>query len=141
MKIKFANSNIEGKLLEGEYLRYANEKYGEYLCVGIFNTNRILFQYIDIANESVDFVQSVVDNVPDFAMNYLEGVLSDKTDVLVRMIFYPGTPTSFEIYYDCYCEEDDVENLISWIASHNDFAAEEYKYTEIIDGHQMCIGS
>ena len=141
MKMKFANNELECELLEGEYRRYADEGYGEYLCVGISNTNRVLFQYIDIVKEPIDFVQSIIDNVPDFAMDYLVNVLSNKNDVLVRMTLYPEVPTGFEIYYDCYCENNDVESLVDWMRSHNDFEAEEYRYTEIINGHQMCIGA
>ena len=141
MKMKFANNELECELLEGEYRRYADEGYGEYLCVGISNTNRVLFQYIDIVKEPIDFVQSIIDNVPDFAMDYLVNVLSNKNDVLVRMTLYTEVPTGFEIYYDCYCENNDVESLVDWMRSHNDFEAEEYRYTEIINGHQMCIGA
>lgn len=140
MKIKFANNEFEGTLTNGEYRRYADEGYGEYLCVGIFGNNRVLFQYIDTMNEAVDYVQGVIDNIPDFAMDYLVNVLNENNDILIRLTLYPQTPTGFEIYYNCQCEENDVQSLIAWMGEHNDFEAEEYRYTEIIDGHQKCIG-
>ena len=143
MKMKFADSELEFKLLDGEYRRYIDEdknKYAEYLCVGEFDTSRVLFQYIDTTNEVVDYVQSIISNIPEFALDYLVTALSTNNDVLVRLTLYPGEPTSFEIYYHCYCEDNDINNLIGWMGAHNDFAATEYKYTEVVNGHQKCVG-
>lgn len=142
MKMKFADSELEYELLEGEYRRYVEEEgqAGEYLCVGVFNTNRVLFHYVDTVKEPVDFVQSVISNIPDFAMDYLINALSENDDMLVRLIFIPGAPTGFEIYYNCYCEENDINSLVAWMSAHNDFAATEYRYTEVINGHQKCVG-
>ena len=143
MKMQFDNKEFDFEMFNGEYRRYVEEdgaRNGEYLCVGVCGTNRILFQYIDATGESVDFVQRVVDNIPDFALAYLIGVLDKNIDVLVRMTFVPVLPTSFEIYYDCDCENNDVNSIIKWMAEHNDFAATEYRYTEVINGHQKCVG-
>ena len=141
MKMKFADSELEYELLNGEYRRYADEGYGEYLCVGLFDTNKVLFQYIDTAMESVDFVQSVISNLPEFAMYYLLNVLHTHSDTLIRLTFSPETPTGFEIYYNCSCRENDINSIIEWINANNDFAAEEYRYTEVINGHQQCAGN
>ena len=142
MKMKFADSELEYELLNGEYRRYkehdGNEN-AEYLCVGLFNTNKVLFQYIDTLNEPVDFVQSVISNIPEYAMDYLVGVLNKNNNIFIRLTFYPGEPTGFEIYYDCDCKENDINSLIKWMNIHNDFAATEYAYTEIINGHQKHI--
>ena len=76
MKLQFANREFE--LLNGEYRRYTEEdgtQGAEYLCVGIHGDNRILFQYIDTTRETVDFIQRVVENVPNFALEYLIDVL------------------------------------------------------------------
>ena len=140
MKMKFANSELEYELLDGEYRRYTEEEYGEYLCVGVLNTNRILFQYIDTKKESINFVQSIINNIHDLAIDYLVNVLEKNDDLLVRLTLYPEAPTSFEIYYNCDCEEDDTNSLIKWISTHNDFAAKHYRYTEIKNGHQKYIG-
>lgn len=139
MKMKFADTELEYELLNGEYYRYAEEQYGEYLCVGLFGNNKVLFQYIDTMNEPVDFVQSLISNIPDYAMDYLVKVLNENSNIFVRLTFYPGNPTGFEIYYDCDCKDDSIGSLIEWMSTHNDFAATEYRYTEIIDGHQKCI--
>ena len=100
MKMKFADSELEYELLNGEYRRYkehnGNEN-AEYLCVGLFNTNKVLFQYIDTLNEPVDFVQSVISNIPEYAMDYLVGVLNKNNNIFIRLTFYPGEPTGFEI--------------------------------------------
>ena len=140
MKMQFADSKLEYKLLDGEYHRYAEEDYGEYLCIGEFETSRILFQYIDMTKEPVDFIQCIIDNLPKVALDYLIYTLKENDDLLIRLTYYPNTVTSFEIYYNCYCEDDSVNGLIEWMHEHNDFAAKAYKYTEIIHGHQRCVG-
>ena len=140
MKMEFANSGLEYELLDGEYRRYTEEGYGEYLCVGVIGTNRVLFQYIDTKKESINFVQSLIDNIHDLAIDYLVSALEENDDLLIRLTLYPGTPTSFEIYYNCDCERNDINSLIEWIGTHNDFAAKEYRYTEVKNGHQKYIG-
>ena len=141
MKMKFADSELEYELLDGEYRRYADEGYGEYLCVGLFDTNKMLFQYIDTTMEPVDFVQSVISNLPEFALYYLLNVLQTNNNMLIRLTFSPETPTGFEIYYDCSCQDNDINSIIEWISANNDFAAAEYRYTEVINGHQQCAGN
>lgn len=144
MKMKFDNKEFDFELLEGEYRRYVEEdgsRRGEYLCVGVNGVNRILFQYVDTIGEAVDFVQRVVENIPDFALEYLMGVLNQNNDILVRMTFVPAMPTSFEIYYNCDCYDNDVNSIIKWMSENNDFAAAEYRYTEVANGHQKCVGA
>ena len=143
MKIGFTNKEFDFELLDGEYRRYVEDdgaQNEEYLCIGICGENRILFQYIDTTNDIVDYVQCVVENIPEFALNYLVNVLDKNDDILVRLTFVPGLPTSFEIYYDCNCKEDGVDNIIEWMWNNNDFAATEFRYTEVINGHQKCVG-
>lgn len=143
MKMQFNNKKIELELMDGEYRRYVdgdNTRSGEYLCIGICGNNKILFQYIDTTGEAVDFVQRTVDNIPDFALDYLTDVLVKNSDILVRLTFVPVLPTSFEIYYDCDYESNDMNGVIEWMANHNDFAATEFRYTEIVNGHQKCVG-
>lgn len=143
MRIQFDNKEFNFELLDGEYRRYVEEddsRSAEYLCVGVCGMNRILFQYIDTTGESVNFVQRIVDNIPDFALEYLMDVIDKNINLLVRMTFVPVLPTSFEIYYDCDCEDDDINSIIKWISENNDFAATEYRYTEVVNGHQKCVG-
>jgi len=141
MKMQFINKEFE--LLDGEYRRYVEEdgsQSGEYLCVGTCGTNKIFFQYLDTINEAADFIQRIVENIPDFALEYLTGVLNNNNNILVRLTFMPVLPTAFEIYYDCTCTNNDVDSLIEWMGNNNDFAATEFRYTEVINGHQMCAG-
>ena len=141
MKMQFVNKEFE--LLDGEYRRYVEEdgtRSAEYLCVGVCGENKILFQYINPTGEAMDFVQCIVDNIPDFALDYLTDVLDINNNVLVRLTFVPALPTSFEIYYSCDCENNDTWSIIKWMADHNDFAATEFRYTEIVNGHQKCVG-
>lgn len=142
MTTKFTHRGFEFELLDGEYRRYADVggEHAEYLCVAKYNGNRILVQYVDTTGVVVDFVQTLMDNMPDFAFDYLIGTMNRNNDVLARITFIPATPTSFEIYYDCDYEGDDVDGIIDWMYQHNDFAAETYRYTEVINGHQKCVG-
>ena len=132
------------RLGEGEYRRYSgfnDQGTAEYLCVGRYKGNYILFHYIDHTDKVVDYIKEIINNVPQIAFDYLMDVLNTNDNIVVRMIYYPESPTSFEIYYDynpsCY----DIPSLIKWMGANNDFANEDYRYTEVINGHQMCIGS
>lgn len=142
MKMQFNNKEIDVELLNGEYVRYVDDdtQSAEYLCVGLYGNNRILFQYIDTTNESVDFVERVVENIPEFALDYLINALTNNDNILVRLTFMPVLPTGFEIYYNYDCESNEVGDIIKWISENNDFAATEFRYTEIINGHQKCVG-
>lgn len=143
MKVQFLEKEFDFKLLDGEYRRYVEEdgsRSAEYLCVGICGGNKILFQYIDTTGEEIDFVQRVVENIPEFALDYLTDVLSTNDNVLARLTFVPFLPTSFEIYYDCNCNNDDINSIIEWMGNNNDFAATEFRYTEVVNGHQKCVG-
>jgi hypothetical protein len=35
---------------------------------------------------------------------------------------------------------DTSDGILDWMYHHNDFAAETYRYTEVINGHQKCVG-
>lgn len=142
MKMKFKNSNIEFELLNGEYHRLQQES-GEricyYLCVGLCGKNKILFHYIDATQEALDYIQTIMNNLIDTAADYLDSVLQTNDNILVHMTLYPGEPTGYEIYYDCDCDSNNISDIVSWMAEHNDFAAAEYNFTEIVDEHQKCI--
>ena len=143
MKIEFNNKGFDFELLNGEYHRYVEEddsRRGEYLCVGICGNNKILFQYINTVDITTDFVESIVENIPEFALDYLTNVLDKNDNVLIRLTFIPVLPTSFEIYYNCDCESNEVNEIVKWMGENNDFAATEFRYTEVIDGHQKCAG-
>lgn len=142
MTTKFMHRGFEFELLDGEYRRYVDVdgKHAEYLCVAKYNNNKMLIQYVDITSVVLDYVQTLMDNMPDMAFDYLMDVMTSKENVLARLTFIPATPTSFEIYYDCDYEKDDVDGIIEWMIQNNDFAAETYRYTEIVNGHQKCVG-
>ena len=142
MTTKITHRGFEFEILTGEYRRYVdvNGKHAEYLCIAKYNNNKILLQYIDTTGVVVDFVQTLMDNMPDVAFDYLMSVISNKDNILARATFIPATPTSFEIYYDCDNDSDNIDEVIDWMRHHNDFAAETYRYTEIVNGHQRCVG-
>lgn len=142
MTTKFTHRGFEFELFDGEYRRYADVggEHAEYLCVAKYNNSKILIQYIDTTGIVVDFVQTLIDNMPDFAFDYLINAMNKHSNVLARTTFIPATPTGFEIYYNCDYVGDDIDGIIDWMYKHNDFAAETYRYTEIVDGHQRCVG-
>lgn len=142
MTTKFTHRGFEFELLDGEYRRYTGvgDKHAEYLCVAKYNNNRILIQYVDTTGVIVDFVQTLMDNILDMAFDYLMSVMNNKENILARATFVPATPTSFEIYYDCDYSGDDIDGIIAWMLDHNDWAAESYRYTEVVNGHQKCVG-
>lgn len=132
------------QLGEGEYCRYSggdSSTSGEYLCSGTYNKNQLLFQYVNIDNEVVNYVATILNNLPDFAFEYLISVLNERNDLAVRLTYIPGFQTAYEIYYD-YCQDySDVSSFIQWMGTHNDFAAHTYRYTQVVNGHQSCIGA
>lgn len=142
MKIKqLGDLNID--LLEGEYHRFVDDdgtRTNYYLCVGLNGTNKLLFHYIDVDGTPVDYVQTTIDNLPEVALNYLTRVIANNDNLIAHVNYYPGWPTGFDLYYDSNCESNLIDDIVQWEKSHNDFAAKEYSYTEIINGKQRPIG-
>lgn len=71
--------DLDVKLLEGEYHRFRpNDARGGnfYLCLGLVGENKILFQYVDTLNQPKDYVQEVLNNIPEIALKYLVKVLN-----------------------------------------------------------------
>ena len=131
--------NLTIELFEGEYYRFATAdptRINYYLCVGTYKTNKILFQYVDTKNVPVDYVQAVIDNLPKVALEYLVDALNTNENVLVFISHVPGSITRFDIYYQSDCESNATDDLLDWMMDHNDWAAKQYNYTEIIDGKQ-----
>ena len=131
------------QLGEGEYCRYIEDDgstSGEYLCNGTFNDNQLLFQYVDLSGEAVNYVERILEKLPDFAFEYLMAILTERQDLAVRLSCITGSPTAYEIYYNYDQADSDVSSFLQWMGTHNDFAAQEFRYTQIINGHQSCIG-
>lgn len=145
MVTKFEYREFEFDLLDGEYRRYRNmpgqPEQAEFLCIAKYKENQLLLQYIDSTGVPVNYVKTLFENIPDFAFEYLMNVLDKQTNILVRMTFVPEAPTSFEIYYECDSCTDSIDETVRWMASHNDFASMEYRYTEVVNGHQKCVGT
>lgn len=147
MITNFENRGFEFEVLDGEYRRYRNRpgepEHAEYLCVAKYNGNRILLHHVREDGEIVNFVQTIYDKLPDFAFNYLMNVLNEHQNVVARALYVavPDSITGYEIYYDCDCNSDKVDDIIEWIATHNDFDAADYRYTEVVNGHQKCVGT
>lgn len=141
ISIKLGDLNV--KLLEGEYHRFHKEDGSKdyfYLCPGLVGENKLLFQYVDTLYQPVDFVQAVIDNLPTVAIEYLVDVLNTHKNVLVFISHVPGSITCFDIYYGNTCKSNATSDLLDWMMDHNDWAARQYNYTEIIDGKQCPAG-
>lgn len=135
--------DLSVKLLEGEYHRFKQDDDNRpnfYLCPGLVGENKLLFQYVDTLNQPMDFVQTVIDNIPDVALKYLVNVLNTYKNVLVFVSYVPGGITCFDIYYGNTCKSNNTDDLLDWMMDHNDWAAKQYNYTEIIDGQQKPAG-
>lgn len=141
MEIKLGEMNV--RLLEGEYHRFrptGSRGANFYLCVGLIGENKLLFQYVDTLNQPKDYVQAVIDNIPDVALEYLVDVLNTHKNVLVFISHVPSSITCFDIYYGNTCESNAINDLLDWMMDHTDWAAKQYNYTEIIDGKQSPVG-
>ena len=147
MTTKFEYRGFGFELLDGEYRRYRNRpgepEHAEYLCVAKYKGNRLLLQHIRTDGEIVGFVETLFNNMPNFAFDYLMSVLDEHQKIIVRATYMTveDSPTSFEIYYGCDCESDQIDDILAWMINNNDWAAENYRYTEVVNGHQKCVGT
>ena len=147
MATEFEYRGFDFELLDGEFRRYrdfpelANRE--EYLSVAKYNGNRILLQHVRTDGEIVDYVRTLFEKIPDFAFDYLMSVLNNHQGVMVcaSYVAIEDAMTSFTIYYGCDCDSDQIDDIIAWMISNNDWAAENYRYTEVVDGHQKCVGT
>lgn len=147
MATEFEYRGFDFELLDGEFRRYrdfpelANRE--EYLSVAKYNGNRILLQHVRTDGEIVDYVRTLFEKIPDFAFDYLMSVLNNHQGVMVcaSYVAIEDAMTSFTIYYGCDCDSDQIDDIIAWMISNNDWAAENYRYTEVVNGHQKCVGT
>ena len=147
MTTNFEYRGCDFELMDGEFRRYrdfpelANRE--EYLTVAKYNGNRILLQHVRTDGEIVDYVRMLFEKIPDFAFDYLMSVLNNHQSVMVcaSYIAIEDAMTSFTIYHGCDCDSDQIDDIIAWMISNNDWAAENYRYTEVVDGHQKCVGT
>ena len=130
-------NSVELELQNGTMFRFDNGDPPYYCDIGIMNNgNKVLFYYTD-CTEVIDYIDGVIVHLPTFAAGYLEDILINHKNILVRLWYNPGSEAScFEIYYDCNCTSNDILEVINWMANHNDFATANYCYTEVRNGHQ-----
>ena len=147
MATEFEYRGVKFELLDGEFRRYrgipelANRE--EYFTVAKYNDNRLMLQHVRTDGEIVDYVKTLYENIPDFAFDYLMSVLNEHQNVMVcaTYVALEDAMTSLVIYYDCDCESNQVDDIIAWMINNNDWAAENYRYTEVVKGHQKCVGT
>ena len=147
MTTKFEYRGYDFELLDGEFRRYRDipklENREEYYTVAKYNGNRLFLQHVRTDGKIVDYVRTLFENIPDFAFDYLISVLNSHQSVMVcaSYVAIEDAMTSFTIYYGCDCDSNQIDDILAWMISNNDWAAENYRYTEVIDGHQKCVGT
>ena len=143
--IRFNRSNLTFKLLGGEMYRVTEnngEQYAYYLQLAKYRTNKVLFYHDGADKEIVNYVKTIIDALPEVATEYLVTQLRIKKNVVVRCWYSAESGNSaYEIYYDADdCLSEDNQEIAKWMNEHNDWSAEEYRFTEVINGHQTVIG-
>lgn len=110
-----------------------------FVAIGYCDTHTILFHRMFDNNQIEDFIDSIITGLPDIAEDYLDEVLSENDNVLVHWSKYKDAPSAYDIYYDFTGDNDSIEEILNWMQLNSDFAATNYRYTEIKDGKQTVI--
>lgn len=107
-----------------------------YVAVGYCMGHTILFYYTNIDDYNTDYVNEIINGIPDFASNYLLNVMRNHNNLLVHLTRYPNADSCYDIYYDFDGVDLSISELVNWMQFNNDFAAITYRYTEIKNGKQ-----
>lgn len=143
MATYFEHCGYKFEVLDGEYRSYPLDMgfHADFFCLAKYGDNRILVHYIDTKNKSVDYTNIVFENIPGHVFEYLIDVLSKETNILVHASYVSvdGCVSKVDIYYDCDCSSNCIDDLLVWTFDHNDFEAETSRFTEIRNGHRKSI--
>ena len=107
-----------------------------YVAFGNCSGHNILFNYTNIDDYNLDYVSEIINGIPDFAANYLVGVMQSNNNLLIYLTRYMGSDSCYDIYYDFDGDDLSINGLVNWMQLNNDFAAVNYRYTEIKNGKQ-----
>ena len=111
-----------------------------FVAIGTCGTHTILFHRMFEDGQIEDFIESITAGLYNFAEDYLDEVLTNNDNVLVHWSRYRNTPSSYDIYYDFVYDGQPIEEILSWMQLNSDFAAIDYRFTEIKNGKQTAIG-
>lgn len=118
---------------------YANET-AYYIALGHCLGHKIVFCYTNIDNYNMNYVQEIMNGIPNFAANYLLDVMHNNNNLLIYITRYADADSCYDIYYDFDGDDMSISELVNWMQLNNDFAAANYRYTEIKDGKQSIPG-
>lgn len=110
-----------------------------FVAIGTCGTHTILFHRMFESDQIEDFIDSIITGLPSQAEDYLDEVLTTNDNVLVHWSRYHNTPSAYDIYYDFTGDNQSIEEMLNWMQLNSDFAATNYRYTEIKDGKQTVI--
>lgn len=126
-------------VITGEVHRWRDDDGNEsacYLALAECLGHNIVFNYTYVDNESVNYINEIINGLPVFASNYLLNVMENNSNLLIYITRFKNEDSCYDIYYDF--EEDDMslDDVVNWMQLNNDFAAVNYRYTEIKNGKQ-----
>jgi hypothetical protein len=101
-------------------------------CMGHY----VLFCYTDIHDYNNNYIAEIIDGTPSFASNYLVDTMQHNDNLLIYITRYRDADSCYDIYYDFNGDDLSIDGLVNWMQINNDFAAVNYRYTEIKDGKQ-----
>lgn len=110
-----------------------------FVAIGYNERCTILFHRMFDNNTIEDFIESITTGLPSVAEDYLDEVLANNDNVLIHWSKYHDAPSAYDIYYDFTYEDQSIEEILNWMQLNNDFAATNYRYTEIRNGKQTII--
>lgn len=126
-------------IINGETHRLRDDLGNEseyYVALGNCLGHNILFNYTNIDNYDLDYISEIIMGIPEFASNYLLDVMQHNDNLLIYLTRYLDVDSCYDIYYDFDGDDLSINGLVNWMQLNNDFAAVNYRYTEIKNGKQ-----
>ena len=118
---------------------YGNES-SYYVALGQCLGHNILFNYTNIVDYNMDYIFEIISGIPTFASNYLLDVMQHNDNLLIYITRYLDVDSCYDIYYNFNGDDLSINGLVNWMQLNNDFAAVNYRYTEIKNGKQSIPG-
>ena len=107
-----------------------------YVALGYCLGHNILFNYTNIDDYNLNYINEIIDGVPEFASNYLLEAMRHNDNLLIYLTRYMDVDSCYDIYYDFDGDDMSINGLVNWMQLNNDFAAINYRYTEVKNGKQ-----
>lgn len=107
-----------------------------YVALGHCLGHHILFNYTNIENYDLDYINEIIVGIPEFASNYLVDAMQHNDNLLIYLTRYLDADSCYDIYYDFNGDDLSINGLVNWMQLNNDFGAINYRYTEVKNGKQ-----